>query len=535
MPVTIALADEEVVGSRQPEIGGIQMAQISMLPEVPVEDSVPIRWAPWLTQRRLTLFVIGWLTLFAVIGVFISNPFQSEPNASAGPSYATVMFLHGLLIGMVGLMSLLACQVLRFRSPHVRLWIAGGTVVATVLAAVGGIWDKTVPGSEVPMWTQIFGFFALDEILLTLLVGLVVEWRGRTAGAFSLPFVVAFVSALAMFFAALMGHLAGWIMEFGWNFPPLIKHYAQFAGFGSQDDFTGALVGSHSHEMAVGVMALTIALAAQQFGYGALRGLARGVARLGLALVAFGVVSMSAIYIYGGINNWSPPAWFVSGPNGVNGIASDDVVTGVLVMGGGVLVVLAFAFLRSVIHQPVRMAALWAWVLSFATVVGAGFYIELHTNFFGAGDQTAAGADNDAIFTWLHQDIGLFLLPALVLVMLAVDRLVSAGGRRTAIGWAVILGTTTLFAGAMVWVFVNPALHGPGYVVSTAGVLFIGAALLATLWWGALRPKAARVPVSAVPSAGELHRTAPLWTTPPTPEAVPASPKAEDEKVPAHV
>ena len=136
------------------------------LPEVPDEDSSPISWAPLLTHRRLTLFVIGWLVLFALLSVFISNPFQSEVNASATPDYAKVMFLHGLLIGMVGLMALLTCQIMRLRSKHVGLWIAGGVVVATIFAAIGGIWDKAIPGSEVPMWTQIIGFFALDEILL---------------------------------------------------------------------------------------------------------------------------------------------------------------------------------------------------------------------------------------------------------------------------------------------------------------------------------------------------------------------------------
>ena len=132
----------------------------------------------FLTHCRLTLFVIGWLVLFALLSVFVSNPFQSETSAST-PDYARVMLLHGLLIGMVGLLALLACQVLRLRSRHVRLWITGGVVVATILAAVGGIWDRSIPGSEVPMWAQIFGFFARDEILLLLLVGMIREWRTR--------------------------------------------------------------------------------------------------------------------------------------------------------------------------------------------------------------------------------------------------------------------------------------------------------------------------------------------------------------------
>ena len=83
------------------------------------------------------------------------------------------------------------------------------------------------------MWTQIFGFFALDEILLTLLVGIILEWRRRVSTALTLPFVVAALASASMFIAAIMGHLAGWIMEFGANFPPLIHNYLTFAGFAS--------------------------------------------------------------------------------------------------------------------------------------------------------------------------------------------------------------------------------------------------------------------------------------------------------------
>jgi hypothetical protein len=203
------------------------MAPLQTVPEAPGVDpgvdSAPIRWAPWLTPRRLLLFVIGWLALFAVIGAFVSNPFQTETSAAATPDYAKVMFLHGLLIGMVGLLALLTCHVMALRSMHVRIWVTGGVVVATILAAVGGMWDKTIPGSEVPMWTQILGFFALDEILIVLLFGLFVEWRtARTAR--TLPYMAAALAAGSMFLAAIMGHLAGWIMEFG-NFPKVIGQY----------------------------------------------------------------------------------------------------------------------------------------------------------------------------------------------------------------------------------------------------------------------------------------------------------------------
>jgi hypothetical protein len=51
-------------------------------------------------------------------------------------------------------------------------------------------------------------------------------------------------------------------------------------------------------------------------------------------------------------------------------------------MGGGLLVLAAYALvgagkLASLRRRPVRLAAVWSWALSFATVVIAGYAIEL--------------------------------------------------------------------------------------------------------------------------------------------------------------
>jgi len=454
---------------------------------IPREGRSPIRWLSWLTVRHLILFVIGWLVLFAALSVFVSNPFQSQTSASAPPDYARVMFLHGLLVGMLGLMSLLACDILRLRSSHVRVWIAGGTIVATLLAAVGGVWNRSIPGSEVPMWIQILGFFALDEILLLLVVGIVLEWRTRAPEVHPLIYTGAALASISMLLAAVMGHLAGWIEEFGSSFPPLIAAYAKAMDFPSSDDFVDALAGSHSHEMVVAAMAMTVILCAQQFGYRIRNGVGHTVATTGLVMVAAGTVAMTGIYVIAGFTPWSPPRWFAFGPGGANGLESDDIVTGILVMGGGVLATAALVVTPRLFRRPVRLAAAWAWLLSFAIVVVAGYAIELNTIYYGDGDPKARGAAADAVYTWLHQDLGLFLFPAVVLVMLAVERLVNREEwRPNSIGWAAIAGTTVAFLGALVYVFVTPTLYGPGYIVSTAGLAMVGIAFLATLWWGAV-------------------------------------------------
>lgn len=443
-----------------------------------VEDLPPIHRLPWLTPRRLIVALIGWLVAFSIGSIFIANPFASEPSASANPDYWRVMYLHGMLIAMVGLLALLTCQVMRLRSRHVSIWIAAGVVVATLTTGIGGIFDTRVPGAEAAMWTQITGFFALDEILVVLITGFVLAWRrGTSPMARTLPYWTAFLASCSMLAAAIMGHLAGWLLEFG-AMPGFVGGYVAKLGI-SVDDLTANLTGSHSHDMVVAVMALLVAIAVAQFGREPLTRAAHAVSRSALAVVAFGVVVMTAMYLFMGFTTFSPPTLFQSA-DGTNGIAGDDILTGVFIMGAGLVSLGALIAGRRILHSPIRLAAAWAWLLSFATVVIAGYAIEMNETYFGAGDPKASGAEKDAVFTWLHQDIGLFLLPALVLLMLVVERLVVPRVGH-ALAWITIAGSSITFLGGLVYTFVDPALHGPGYALTTIGLVTVGAALLGTM------------------------------------------------------
>ena len=215
------------------------------------------------------------------------------------------MFLHGLLIGMVALGALVACQVFELHSKHVRVWIALGALAATIPVAIG-IFDKAVPGYEVPMWIQIVGFFALDEILLTLLVGFVLEYRRRAPVSRTLPFLGATVATASLLVAAVMGHLAGWLLEFGLT-PGALRSFAKSIGYTKAEDWSTALIGSHSHQIAVASMALIVTLLARQFGYGTLSKAPRRVAQVGLVMVPVGVVAMSYVYVRAGFSTWAPP------------------------------------------------------------------------------------------------------------------------------------------------------------------------------------------------------------------------------------
>ena len=187
------------------------------------------------------------------------------------------------------------------------------------------------------------------------------------------------------------------------------------------------------------------------------------------------------MYVAAGFTTWAIPAMFQSA-GGTNGIAADDLVTGLAMVGG--LVALAGSLVAQV-SRPIWpvVAALWTWLLSVGLVAVSGYWIELHETHFGAGDPKAAGASADAVFTWFHQDIGLFLLPLVTAMMLATAHLVDPN-RRNAVALTAIVGSSLLFLGGMVYVFVDPVIHGTGYVISTIGLLILGSALLGSIWWG---------------------------------------------------
>ncbi|MHB8187420.1 MAG: hypothetical protein ACYDDU_15380 [Dermatophilaceae bacterium] len=180
---------------------------------------------------RVILFLVVWLLLFALGSVFVSNPFAMERSASIQPNYGHVMYLHALLVGLAGLVSLVAVEVFRLRSNSVRVFILATTVGAMVLVGLGGLFDATLHINWFWLILHVVGFFLLDATFLALLVGFIVDWRLKTPVSRTLPFWVAVAAVISLELAALMGHAAGWILEFG-NHPAFIGSYAKFVGEG---------------------------------------------------------------------------------------------------------------------------------------------------------------------------------------------------------------------------------------------------------------------------------------------------------------
>jgi hypothetical protein len=367
--------------------------------------------------------------------------------------------------------------VFDIRWPHARLWVAGGVVLATLLDTIGGTFDRSASTTSAPMWTQVAGFFVLDEMLVVVIIAFGIDWFARTTPSRQLSFVVGWLASISMFIAAIMGHIAGWILDFGAH-PWFVASYAKFVGE-KVTDLQANMTGSHSHEMVVAFMCFVVASGVAFFAGGVPAARGAVLRRIGLTMAAVSLVIFTAVYVAAGFTSWVIPTWFQSA-HGTNGLASDDLATGLGMIGGFV------ALLSLVVGRVTRpllpaVAAAWSWLMMVGLVVATGYWIELHEVAFSSGGK--AGQMSDAIFTWFHQDIGLFLFPLMTAVMIVTARLVLPK-RQDTIALAAIAGTTLLFAAGMVYLFADQAIRGPGYVLATIGLLVTAGTFLSSIWWG---------------------------------------------------
>jgi hypothetical protein len=429
-----------------------------------------VRDTLWSPEKRVIVGMLVWLGLLALGSGFGATPFQSEVSAGANIIYPHVMYLHGLLIGMVGLLSLITIDVFggghRGTAYQFVLW---GTLGATVLSGIGGIFDRSVTDTF-PLWVQIVSFFFLDEILISLSISLF----HRAAETRIAATWLAALSALSMLIAAIMGHIAGWMLEFGDWPKSIIGGYAALAGLRWQD-WMANLIGSHSHEMVTGVLALLVATTVGAFG---LHREGSRLTRFGLWLTSLGVIGMTLVYVVAGFSVAQPPTLFA---HGANGLAGDDLVTGVGVMLGGLLTLVGLA-LERLPERGLRWFAVATSAMVFVTVVAFGYYIEFQENLYGAGDPHATRAAADAVFTWWHQDFAFFLLPSVLGILLALQRMGAAEHLRHLAGWTLVSGAVIAFVGGLMYIFVDPSRFGPSFSVTSLGLFVLAAGVVVAIW-----------------------------------------------------
>ncbi len=435
----------------------------------------------WLTPRRLAFFLIFWISVFFAGSLFINNPFAGSAGAAnwdlgaGSPNYYwVVMYLHGLNTGLVGLAALVACDFFQLPSLRVRRGIAGGVLIAGVLAPIGALFNTTAPWTSAGLWVQVVAFLALDEILILFLWGLLEVWRSGAPRSRTLPFLTVSLTGVAMLFAALLGHLAGTILGFGDN-PSILGWYATQELGVSLNDWASSLIGAHSYLMISAVPAGVLSLVAVRFGYFRLQGRLKQLAQLGLVLACADLVLQMGMALLAGFTTWPGdlPPQVMALPGVPSFLAVNDAVDfGFLIVGGffllGALLLGSGRFQGWKLPSTVPIRALPLLMLTVFTVL---------TTFTEPNDGSDVGPPPLA---WLRLFVAFYLTMVVVLVVLLAERLLGER-HQLRIGWTATAGSLLMFSGVMV--YLSSGLPVGGYIAA-AGLLLVGASFASAAWWG---------------------------------------------------
>jgi hypothetical protein len=430
-----------------------------------------LRRVPRSTDRRAVVGMLVWLLLLALGSSLVSTPLRLFSGATV--DFSSSMYLNGLVIGLAGLMSLLAVNTFGVsRSQSLHSAVLWGSLAATLLGGIGGIF-ATSPQATFPIVLQFIAFLCLDIVLAALSLGLLfraVDTRriwSWTAG----------FAAVGAFLAALMGSVVDWTLIFG-DWPKrLVDGYATLIAL-PWHTWMNYLAYSESHEMIAAIIALAVAATCAAFGLERKGG---AIVRFGLWITAAGILCATFVYLVSGFSAAQPPIVFAHGPSGIEGLSTDSLVTGVGVLLGGAIALTGLGLERLPLALHRWGAALVSAML-IVSVAGVGYFVQWNAVLYGMGALSASRAAQYAAFTWVHQDLGLLLLPAVLTVMLSLSRLTADALPGRASVSALLTGSAVAFIGGLLYVFADPAPYGAAFVVMTIGFAAVFIGVLLAIW-----------------------------------------------------
>lgn len=448
-----------------------------------VEEGVSTRKGG-LTERLHDSKLLIWWSIAWALGTLAIAPLVNYVTPFLNPSYNNawtpdiywrlVLYWHGaIFIPWIVVLAVLVCRRFKLDAIPGRAGkmvcesVFLGGFVAVPVASIAGIFDIYDNFAwGVPLWTQIFAFLIGDEIAIALLVAMALYPRiSRGYRKAGMPYYTVFVGVFAALIAAMMGHVGGWISWFG-PYPSAAGQYinaTMYPVLGYYNNtavitFTENVVTSHSHLMLPALMAGVVALIAAYSGYYETWGRkAKLVAGFGFAWMIVAMVGVMWIYIVSGVGNYQTPTLF-SGLNGINGLAQDDMFTGMVGLGAVFVLAGLLAHSRTgtttdgrpLYRDPLFAAVVAGWVMIYLVIPITGYYIEFHETFF-----SAAGLGFDAAYLRWHQDFGFFVLPALITLVLALDTYGISGRMRAFTGYLLLLGSGMAFVFGELYVFVS--------------------------------------------------------------------------------
>ena len=167
------------------------------------------------------------------------------------------------------------------------------------------------------------------------------------------------------------------------------------------------------------------------------------------------------------MGNYQIPSFFV---NGANGVAGDDMTTGVVGLGAVFVLAALLAHARGsftaggtpLLRDPLFISVVVAWVTIYLVIPITGFYINFNENFF-----KFAGINFDDAFNRFHQDFGFYLLPSFVTLLLGLQTFGIAGRARKYVGYLSVSGISMAFVFGEIY-----TLGAAGYTTPYVGQVY---------------------------------------------------------------
>ncbi|MGG5575359.1 hypothetical protein [Vibrio diazotrophicus] len=433
--------------------------------------------------------VVNWLlivlVLYAMGSVLIANPFSIFTDRTTPVDYSRIMYFHGLSVGLAGLTCLIVSQVFNL-DPKFKKIIFYCTIGTIFFGVTGGAINRSMEFTKLTLWYQVFSFFALDAIIVTMLIGIIKTKDNALKN--STYYYLVLASSCSALIAALIGDLAGFILDFG-DWPGIMGWYAGEIGY-TLDEWQSNLLRSHSDMMVVSVIGLILSVINWKYGRNVL-GNVKKLKNVSEWFVITGLILMVLILVISGFGSaefqiphiFTEKGFFKPRGQSVAGIDLVDFIIGTFFLIGGLLLIASILFgnnkssnLLDKTSKYTLGGVFLTWLCIVITVAGMGFLQEYRADLYNSANDVPLG-DFGFAFRMLHLDVSLMLFPAIMVVMLLAQQFLKEKDNKI-IQRVLRFGVITCTIGSLIYMVFNPQPFGPGYWVVGFGFITIITAMM---------------------------------------------------------
>lgn len=224
------------------------------------QDILFLKKYSWVKVIKVLILL---MLIYALSGfLLVSHPFAFYTVRASTLNYSRIFFLHGLTVGFAGITGLLVSQSFKLSNTIKQICLYA-TVIAVLIGITGGAINRS-QAVKFTLWYQILSMFALDVILVSLVVGFILIFSKQNDTKHQLAYWLGFLSSLSAMIAAFFGDLVGYIMDFG-NHPAILGWYAHAVGY-TLAQWQDNLLRTHSDMIVVSVLCLLLAITNYKYG-----------------------------------------------------------------------------------------------------------------------------------------------------------------------------------------------------------------------------------------------------------------------------